>query len=98
MGLADVSLPIGIQEAFGSEVLEIPGWSLVCSLPVMRFKEIRVVSGAFTHSHHENQEKAKHVEIIFLRCLDRGSTPRSSTEKINITSESIITIGSLIYL
>ncbi len=34
---------------------------------------------ALVEGYHENQNKAKHVESIFIPCLDEGSIPSSST-------------------
>ncbi len=36
--------------------------------------------GAFSRLHVENQQRDKHVESIFVTCLDAGSTPADSTK------------------
>jgi len=46
------------------------------------FKELRFGSGVNPHVKHENQRLNKHVESVWLLCLDWGSIPHSSTNKL----------------
>lgn len=46
------------------------------------FKELRFGSGVNPHVKHENQRLNKHVESVWLLCLDWGSIPHSSTNRL----------------
>jgi len=55
-----------------------PSW---CSGVTVRFQELRRLLGVILRQPPDNQRMNKHVESIFVSCLDAGSTPAISTRK-----------------
>ena len=57
-------------------------------------------------SHHENEDRNKHVESVWFPCLDEGSTPSSSTNRKKVYMDwlnfaaavLLVIIGIAIYI